>query len=539
MQTAKKISIEFEGKIRPLKPVNPTMTLCKCFVLALGKNRKKINISKEAVEDAMPTLFNIPVVGHIFVDDDNELLMGGHDKKLIRDKEGRYKFKKLTVPYGVVPSGSSPHYEVVKENGGDEKTYLVCDIILWTKMYPELLDVAYGEDVYFNQSMEVYPLITEKTSDGYIDFRKYQYEALCLLGKRDDEKNVEPCFPSASVQPYFSAADIWSSLFEEFKKELAEGYGKEYSVQGEKSSMKEEFLKILSEFGIEDASTLPFELDADMTEESLKEKLEAMKTSKSDVGEFNADKDDGEGNTNPVGEGENEFGVESGAKDGVAENEDPIEEKDDGNKDSFSLPKTVTEKREILNKALSDSWSETPNAFIRYYIIDFTDSEVIYERNVSNSDGSYESSAFKAPYKIDDSGAFIDFESSESVRLVWLTKEEEERAAKKDEEYEELVIFKAQKEEENKRKEYGVAISEFSDLSQLEEYRDVISHAMEFSSVDALKEKLYAIRGKTGIFKKQKPEGGVKIPVNFSKDDTSGDSDEERFYKRFLPQGTK
>ena len=127
----------------------------------------------------------------------------------------------------------------------------------------------------------------------------------------------------------------------------------------------------------------------------------------------------------------------------------------------------------------------------------------------------------------------------ESVRLVWLTKEEEARASEKEREYEELISFKAQREEEDKRKEYGEAISEFSDLEQVEEYRNLVSHAMEFSSVEELKEKLYAIRGKSGIFKKQKTDGIVRIPVNFSKEDTSGDSDEEKFYKRFLPQGKK
>ena len=534
MQNIKKVGIEFEGKIRPLKPVNPTMTLCKCFVLALGKNRKKINISKEAVEDAMPTLFNIPVVGHIYVDDDDELLMGGHDKKIVKDADGRYKFKKLTVPYGVVPADSTPHYEIVKEDDGEERTYLVCDIILWTKMYPELLDVAYGDDIYFNQSMEVYPLSTSRTSDGYINFNKYQYEALCLLGKRDDSKNVEPCFPSASVQPYFSAADIWSTLFEEFKRELAEGYGKEYSAKGEKSSMKEEFLKVLSEFGIEDASTLPFELDADMTEESLREKLESMKSSDPENGSFSNDAGNGEPDTGSEEEGAKEFETEPAGSDGS--DKDPIDE--DGANSVFSLPKTASEKRESLARAVDSASKEDDGVYIRYYMIDYTDEFVIYERNVYSKNGE-STDTFKAPYRLGEDGAYIDFESVESVRLVWLTKEEEARASEKEREYEELISFKAQREEEDKRKEYGEAISEFSDLEQVEEYRNLVSHAMEFSSVDELKEKLYAIRGKSGIFKKQKTDGIVRIPVNFSKEDTSGDSDEEKFYKRFLPQGKK
>lgn len=41
-------------KIKPVKPINEQFTLCKCFVMAIGKNVNKTIISKESVDDALP-----------------------------------------------------------------------------------------------------------------------------------------------------------------------------------------------------------------------------------------------------------------------------------------------------------------------------------------------------------------------------------------------------------------------------------------------------------------------------------------------------
>ena len=49
------IAITFKAKIKPVKPINDQFTLCKCFVMAIGKNVNKTIISKESVDDALPT----------------------------------------------------------------------------------------------------------------------------------------------------------------------------------------------------------------------------------------------------------------------------------------------------------------------------------------------------------------------------------------------------------------------------------------------------------------------------------------------------
>ena len=57
--------------------------------MAIGKNVNKTIISKESVDDALPTLFNIPVVGHLYIDENGEIRLGGHDIILEKDADGK------------------------------------------------------------------------------------------------------------------------------------------------------------------------------------------------------------------------------------------------------------------------------------------------------------------------------------------------------------------------------------------------------------------------------------------------------------------
>ena len=45
----KVLGIKFSSKIIPVKPVNEQFTLCKCYVMAIGKNQNKSN-NKQAIK---------------------------------------------------------------------------------------------------------------------------------------------------------------------------------------------------------------------------------------------------------------------------------------------------------------------------------------------------------------------------------------------------------------------------------------------------------------------------------------------------------
>ena len=173
----KRYTVEFNAKVTPVKPLNDEFTLCKCYVMALDKNRNLSFISQDAADAALPTLFNIPVIGHLYVDDEGKYHMGGHDMTIVQNSDGQYEFKSICVPYGVVPQQDGIHYEDIQEPNGDTHTYLVADVILWTGRFPELHEAVYNEETYFGQSMEINvhnyaPLDEDK---NYTNILEYTY----------------------------------------------------------------------------------------------------------------------------------------------------------------------------------------------------------------------------------------------------------------------------------------------------------------------------------------------------------------------------
>lgn len=491
-----RITIDFTMKISPIRPINEEMTLCRCYVMALGKNHNKSDIPKEAADDALPTLFNIPVVGHLYADENGEYRMGGHDVHLEQTEDGKYIFKSLTVPYGVVPEQSNPHYEEVEEKDGSIGTYLVSDVILWTGRYPELFGAGCNEEICFNQSMEIKPLETEKESDGYIKVLKYRYSALCLLGRNDDpEKNVVPCFPSARVEAYkFTSAEVWDKLFDEFKEKICSYAAINKDREGEVKSVNIEM--ILKEFGVEKAENLPFEITDGMTEDELRAKLQEVY-----------------------------------AKDNKSSNQIETQKK------KFEFEMTSEETRKALKDAVNSMCEWDENYYRNYWVCDF-DSQYVYVgyyfAQEEGADGGY--ARFK--YTKFANEIRLDKESFEKVRLVWITEEEAERLDKERAEYAALAEYKKAREESDKKQAYAAVLSEFTDLSEIEEYKTVMGNAMDFESVDALREKLYAIRGKTGKFKDNRSLDNVRIPVGFSKTDQQPDEVQE-FFKRYLPEAVK
>ena len=53
----KSISLEVTFKPFSVQKINDQFTVCKCYVMALGKNRNLSHFTKESVDSALPTLF--------------------------------------------------------------------------------------------------------------------------------------------------------------------------------------------------------------------------------------------------------------------------------------------------------------------------------------------------------------------------------------------------------------------------------------------------------------------------------------------------
>lgn len=212
--------MRFQAKVSNIEKINPFFTKCKIRVLYSGLNRNNSYISKSSIEEAIPSIFNTPIVGEFREEDQN---FGGHGGEL--DFSGdEVKWKHTTMPYGLIPSEAKVYWEEVVEDSGEIKEYLVVDdAYLWTGRYPEAKLLI---DQEFNQSMEIEILSGEYSSiDGMkaYEIKKFVFSALCILGiskESDPDGHVEPCFESASIVAYNLDEEKFKARFTQMVSEL-------------------------------------------------------------------------------------------------------------------------------------------------------------------------------------------------------------------------------------------------------------------------------------------------------------------------------
>jgi len=484
-----KLSLLFNAKIKAFEKLNESFLKCKCYVMALGKNRNKSYFSEENVNRAYPSLMYVPVIGHLMQNENGQWYLGGHDYKL--DIENGFVLKSQCVPFGVAIPNPEPVYEEVEEPDGTKAKYLTCDIILWVGRYPELMSAVYSEDCYFNQSMEILytkseALAEDNTYQNIIDF---SFDALCLLGKSDDQRfNVEPCFPSASVRPitYSLDKEEFSSFMNELKQELSFCLNNKDSKGGSVLNKKEEILKKYGKT-IED---LNFSID-ELSDEEFETKMDEL------------------------------FG----------KNNEPI---------SFSA--TYRQKREALSNALDPIIVKDDDGNIieetYYWISDFSDEYVFVEKNYWTAT-NHECKYGRFAYTFDEATLTATITSEfEEMILEWLTLDEKaaldemrsnyERIVNEYEEYKknhtmsneevaELQKFKLEKEKEEKL----AVLSKFTDIEGTNEYKELLNNIDNYSKEQLTKE-CFCIRGMYSSNVNEKEANGL---VKFSIDTPVEDND--------------
>ena len=207
-------SIDMTAKFSNFQVINKDFTRCRCNVFYTGRNRNYSDITEEALKKfiARKGYANVPVVAHLFKDENGKYRVGGHDSKVILSNEG-IEFINECVPFGVIPEDCNPSMDLITERSGEQRQYFSVDIILWTHRYP-IMEAAFSDEVYFNQSMELN--FDDASYDGdYIVVHDFSMSALCLLNRSlDSNENVEPCFESSRVKSFSLDEDKFKQNFE-------------------------------------------------------------------------------------------------------------------------------------------------------------------------------------------------------------------------------------------------------------------------------------------------------------------------------------
>lgn len=204
------IKLNYEIKDYDVYDTHQDHAIVRAKIVNVGRNHNDTSFSKESIEKAIPTLYNIPLIG-IYSEIENDFK--SHAKNDLERKQ--------TYAIGTIPESCNAHFE--KDLMGME--YLVADIVVWKEYFPEFFNVIANNEEKEKQttiSMEIRLLDYEKV-DGIFDITEFAFNGICLLGE-----NVRPGIPNAGLRVIrfeegkidFEDNNLYQNLLKESNEEL-------------------------------------------------------------------------------------------------------------------------------------------------------------------------------------------------------------------------------------------------------------------------------------------------------------------------------
>ena len=477
----KKFNLDFGTSFSDFKDINPNFAIGKMRIAYAGRNRNKTEISKDVFEEAIPTMFNCPVVARY---DREKNMFGGHDIEVVVS-DNAIKVVNATTPIGIVPYGAQWCWEEVTENDGQTRQYLCVEVLFWKRQegYEHLVEIGSAD-----QSMEVDFVDYHKDADGYYVAEKICFSAFCLL------EAVEPCFESASVELFsFRGEDEYKRQFALMLDDL-----RQYTESSKEGDEKMKEFKEDKELEVKDAC------NPDKKKKKCDDEEELEVKDACNPGKKKKKCDD-----------EEELEVKDACNPGKKKKKCAANE--------FSC--TYVQKREAIQEALPCSVERNEDDEVvkttDFWLCDFDDDYAFVEkytwvREDCNSDREYG----RMHYAFNDAEltAIIDGEFEKMV-VTWVTEDEyatlmqdrenakkyaEEFAAYKDthsvenSEVEKLREYKMQKMASERESAVNELFAKFADLAENEEFKQFAASeeiaSMELSEIE---NKCFAIRGKS------------------------------------------
>lgn len=494
----RKILLDFDLRFEDIAELNSSFAVGRCGIAYAGRNRNKSDIGTDVFEAALPSLKNVPIVGRYIPESDD---FGSHDLAIVQDEESGLSIVNATSPFGVVPESASQYWQDVTDEKGVTQTYLFTDIILWKRQYGYS---CIEKKKKFHQSMEINVTEHAFDQDGYLVIKKFEFEALCLLGDA-----VEPAFEEASVQVFSGeAVSAYKLQFSQMLDELKElslnqeplkiGFDYNSVTKGGTQNLKlnqEKIDEILKGYNLK-LEDLNFELSDEViaTEESFKAKLD----------EFVA-----ASNTGDAASQSESFAATWNQKlDAIQNALDPVVVRDEN------------------DKVVSETW---------YWVSD-ADDTYAYVNQYIYTDSDHEVNNGRFTYTFDEAAALATITSEfEKMVVRWLTMDESAKldAARAtfeqlqsdfeaykaayttpDTEVAELRQFKSERLSGDHKAAMDVVLEEFADLTENAEFALLTANENEkayaFETTDALRNACYLIVGKANRVQFAAKNGGAK-----------------------------
>ena len=181
---------------------NDDISIVKLRLLHLGVNRNKCDITKEACDSSLASLFYCPIVYKL-----NNKYFPENSTDVLEHAKG---IDVTMMIAGCVPESTTINYVKDEDNG---KTYLEVDAIIYKAYQPTLMKILEKRNGNVKISIEIYIVDGAQNEDGIIEFEKMTFKGITLLG----EKVVEGIEGSDMNVIKFSEKEIIEQLNDKYK----------------------------------------------------------------------------------------------------------------------------------------------------------------------------------------------------------------------------------------------------------------------------------------------------------------------------------
>lgn len=367
-------------------------------VMHTGANLNKTSFTKDAINKAVPTIRNTPILGYVVDElDEEDKDFKGHEHELrITDKYVKYVY--AGQAYGVIPESCNPRWIVKDDGTGIEREYLRVDGLIWTK-FSDPVDI-FTRDGTKNHSVELTDMACGPADkNGNVPVGSFKFDGCCILSTTDP--SIKPAMTGSCVTANFSVEDITAQIRDRLYEYQA--IQQNYTAQNDNPSDEEK------------GDTTPMnenEKNPAMTENAVAEGAVENPEIETPAAENTATKTESE--AAPAENAAPEEGAENATTEVPAENTAPAEEDEPAASSEFTL--TANQLRDEVYNALlkvqvPSRW-DNECMIPKYWLTDIQGSEVI----VTDS-GTYQ--LMGIPYSMNGDNVVLEYENIKRKKVIY------------------------------------------------------------------------------------------------------------------------
>lgn len=367
-------------------------------VMHTGANLNKTSFTKDAINKAVPTIRNTPILGYVVDElDEEDKDFKGHEHELrITDKDVKYVY--AGQAYGVIPESCNPRWIVKDDGTGIEREYLRVDGLIWTK-FSDPVDI-FTRDGTKNHSVELTDMACGPADkNGNVPVGSFKFDGCCILSTTDP--SIKPAMTGSCVTANFSVEDITAQIRDRLYEYQA--IQQNYTAKNDNPSDEEK------------GDTTPMnenEKNPAMTENAVAEGAVENPEIETPAAENTATKTESE--AAPAENAAPEEGAENATTEVPAENTAPAEEDEPATSSEFTL--TANQLRDEVYNALlkvqvPSRW-DNECMIPKYWLTDIQGSEVI----VTDS-GTYQ--LMGIPYSMNGDNVVLEYENIKRKKVIY------------------------------------------------------------------------------------------------------------------------